>query len=103
KAMLRSLSNAVKGALTGRLALHFEVSPILHYPQMVVARSNLDSAFSYLWDCVGGAALVSATLYSDNKSAKLARWKMAVPPTRAKYLPAVSPSWITSQVQLHDK
>jgi len=100
--LLNTIKVAVDGALSGRMAVRFDMSPVRHYPQMLVGRSNLDKAFRFLWDNVAGAALVSATLYSDDKSAKLTRWKLAIPAERCLYLPPVAPTWATSLVRLQD-
>lgn len=94
--------SGIKAALSGVMTLKFEVSPIRKYPRLTVGRANLAKAMEFLWDHVIGAALVSATLYSDDNSAKLIRWKLGVPPERALYLPAVHPKWVSEAVQLSD-
>lgn len=98
---LRMTHNAIRNALDGRSTLRFDASPVRNYPQMTVGRANLESPFARLWDGVRGAVLVSATLYSDGNSARLARWKMAVPNERAVYLPPVHPEWTFSPVTLY--
>lgn len=101
KIQLNQTLDAVQAALTGTMALRFEVSPIKKYPRLIVGRANLEKAILWLWDQVVGAALVSATLYSDGVNAKLARWKLAIPTERANYLPSIHPEWVTSSVTLH--
>lgn len=96
---LRIAHRAIISALSGRSLLRFDVSPVLRYPQLTVGQANLEKHFLSLWDCVVGAVLVSATIYSDGKSAKLSRWKLAVPVERAEYLPPVHPSWTFSPVR----
>lgn len=93
---------AIKDALSGRSRLRLELTPIRRYPMLRTGRTNLQSAFQRLWDSVGGAALVSATLYASDDHAFLTRWKLEVPPARALFLPAVHPSWTTDPVSLQD-
>lgn len=100
--LLSVARNGIRAALSGAMNLRFEVSPVRKYPQLAIGRANLAKAMDYMWDHVIGAALVSATLYSDDNSAKLIRWKLGVPPARALYLPAVHPGWVAEAVQLSD-
>lgn len=100
KVQLAVARTGIRAALSGSMTLRFEVSPVRKYPQVIIGRANLSKALEHLWDHVAGAALISATLYSDDNSAKLIRWKLAVPPSRALYLPAVHPAWVSKAVQL---
>lgn len=98
--LLQVTRRGIQAALSGSMVIRFDLSPVKHYPQLIIGRANLEKALSFLWDCVAGATLVSATLYSDNENAKLARWKLAVPPERAQYLQAVHPAWVREAVRL---
>jgi ATP-dependent DNA helicase DinG len=60
----------------------------------------LDSIFKYLWERVGAAAMVSATLYTNGVEGGLSRWKLCVPKERVVFLPAVIPEWVTKPVKL---
>lgn len=102
KVQLEVARSGIRAALSGSMTLKCEVSPVRKYPQLIVGRASLDKVMAFLWDRVAGAALISATLYSDDNSAKLARWKLGVPPARALYLPAVHPAWVAKSVRLRD-
>lgn len=93
---------AIKEALSGRTRLRLELTPVRHYPMLCTGWSNLETAFKCLWGSVGGAALVSATLYASDDHAFLTRWKLEVPPNRALFLPPVHPKWTTDPVSLQD-
>jgi len=86
--------------LSGHGTVRLEVSPVRHYPQILVGRANLQNPLEHLWARCNAAVLVSATLYTDGVNAGLTRWKLAVPTERASYLPAVIPSWVTDPVTL---
>lgn len=90
----------LKGFLSGHGTVRLEVSPVRHYPQMLIGRANLQKPLEHLWARCSAAVLVSATLYTDGVNAGLTRWKLAVPTERASFLPAVIPSWVTDPVTL---
>ncbi|EPG9350567.1 helicase C-terminal domain-containing protein [Pseudomonas aeruginosa] len=100
KATVRSSVRTMKDALSGRSRLRLELTPVRHFPMLVSGRANLQNALLCLWDSVAGAALLSATLYASDDKAFLIRWKLEVPPTRAKYLPPVHPTWMIDPVVL---
>ncbi|CAM5336304.1 hypothetical protein SSTU70S_04950 [Stutzerimonas stutzeri] len=85
----------LKDFLSGHGTVRLEVSPVRHYPQMLIGRANLQKPLEHLWARCSAAVLVSATLYTDGVNAGLTRWKLAVPTERASFLPAVIPSWVT--------
>ena len=101
KVAIRVAMRAIKDALSGRSRLRMELTPIRHFPMLVSGRANLQKALLSLWDSVAGAVLVSATIYANDDSAVLTRWKLEVPPARAVYLPPVHPAWTTEPVLLH--
>ena len=101
KYILHAASRALVDALSGHSMIRLELSPVRHYPQLVVGRSNLDRALESMWDNVAGAVLVSATLYQDESSANLSRWKLAVPKAHTLYLEPVHPAWTREPVTLH--
>jgi ATP-dependent DNA helicase DinG len=92
----RTLSMALNGFSTVKL----EVSPVRFYPAITSGRSSLDTIFKYLWERVGAAALVSATLYTNGVEGGLSRWKLCAPKERVVFLPAVIPEWVTKPVKL---
>jgi len=98
---LRHARQAIENALSGLSRIRLELSPVRHYPHLVVGRSSLDRALESLWDNVAGGVLVSATLYQDESSANLSRWKLAVPKSRTQYLEPVHPAWTRDTVTLH--
>ena len=101
KAVIRVASRAMKDALSGHSRIRMELTPVRHFPMLVSGRANLQKALLALWDSVGGAVLVSATIYASDDQAVLTRWKLEVPPARALYLPPVHPAWTTEPVILH--
>lgn len=91
---------ALKDILSGHGTLRLEVSPVRHYPQIMVGRANLEKPLGHLWAKASAAVLVSATLYTDGVNAGLTRWKLAVPTERAVFLPSITPPWVTEPVRL---
>jgi ATP-dependent DNA helicase DinG len=87
-------------ALNGYSTVKLEVSPVRLFPAITSGRSSLDKIFKYLWERVGAAALVSATLYTNGVEGGLSRWKLSVPKERVVFLPAVIPDWVTKPVKL---
>lgn len=95
------LKGFARDVASERTAVHPELTPVLKYPCVTAGQSNLDGVFKRLWEGFHSAALVSATLYTDAESGGgLMRWKLGVPKDRAKFLPAVIPSWVRSPVHL---
>jgi Rad3-related DNA helicase len=94
----------LQSALSGYSSIRVDLTPVLGYPVFTTGQANLDSAFRRIWESVGAAALVSATLYTGEGSASttggLIRWKLAVPKERAAYIPPVIPAWIKAPVTL---
>lgn len=101
KSLLNVALNGARAALSGYMTLSMDVSPVRRYPQLTIGRASLEAAMQTLWDCSACAMLVSATLYGEENSAKLMRWKLGVPVDRAIYLPPVNPDWIYMPVTLH--
>lgn len=93
KAVLRS-------TISGMTTVQLDRTPVRHYPLLTTGKSNLERPFRLLWERVGAAALVSATLYTDEQHAGLMRWKVAVPKERAHYIPPVIPEWVRAPVLL---
>lgn len=93
--------HTLKTFLGGHGTIRLEVSPVRHYPQILVGRANLERPLNQLWNRTRAAALVSATLYTDGVNAGLTRWKLGVPTERAAFLPAIIPAWVTDPVTLN--
>lgn len=100
KLILSVAQKAMKDALTGHSRLRVELTPVRNYPMLISGRANLQSALLCLWDSVIGAALVSATLFTDGENGSLTRWKLEIPPSRALYLSPVHPAWTRDPVAL---
>lgn len=97
-ATLGATRRALRGALSGYTTIRLEQTPVRKYPHLLVGTANLEAPLTSLWDKVGAAVLVSATLYTDGESGSLTRWKMAIPKHRAEYFPSVYPSWVFTPV-----
>ncbi|MPQ69345.1 helicase C-terminal domain-containing protein [Pseudomonas sp. MWU12-2323] len=100
RSKVRYAVRTLNAALNGFSTIKLEVSPVRLYPAITSGRSSLESIFKYLWEHVGAAALVSATLYTNGVDGGLSRWKLSVPKERAVFLPAVIPEWVTKPVKL---
>ncbi len=98
--LLRLTRYACLNASRPGYSLKAELSPVRNYPSISIGRANLSKSLETLWDRVGGAVLVSATIYSEGDNAKLLRWKLSVPQARAHYLQPVHPKWATEPVTL---
>jgi len=104
RAAALAINNArrtLKSLTSGYGSIRLDLSPVRHYPQLVVGSASLATPFERLWSQVSAGVLVSATLYTDGVNAGLTRWKLAVPKERAAFLPPVIPSWVIDPVLLH--
>lgn len=100
RSKIRFAMRTLNVALNSYSTIKLEVSPVRQYPAITSGRSSLDAVFKFLWERVGAAALVSATLYTNGVEGGLSRWKMSVPKERVVFLPAVIPEWVTKPVKL---
>lgn len=99
----RAINNAkyaTKAMLSGKTTLRLELSPVRKQASILSGASNLEKPLGELWDSVGHAALVSATLYCESDTGNLMRWKLAVPKSRALYARPVHPAWTREPVLL---
>lgn len=99
RALWRAMAT-MQAAQSGMTSVRLEQTPVKKFVVITAGQANLQRPFKVLWDSVGAAALVSATLYTDGINAGLLRWKLALPKDRTHYLPPIVPSWVTAPVTL---
>lgn len=98
RATIEATRKALMECLTNHSTVRLERSSLSKYPHIVVGKGNLETPLGLLWDQVGAAALVSATLYTDGAGGNLTRWKLHIPKERAEYLQPIHPEWISRTV-----
>jgi ATP-dependent DNA helicase DinG len=87
-------------ALGGPGMVQASLTPVRRYAVLTAGRDNLESIFTALWGRVGGAVLVSATLYGADDRAASLRVALDVPAARFVTAPPVIPAWISAPVVL---
>lgn len=102
RATIGATRKALRDCLTDHSTIRLERSSLSKYPHIVVGEANLEAPLGALWDQVGAAVLVSATLYTDDSSNNLTRWKLHIPKERAEYPGPVHPKWIYNTVVYRD-
>lgn len=100
KQILTVARHSIDIAMSGIHRMRIDFSPIIKNPRITIGASNITKSLEKLWDLTAGGTLVSATLYGAKENPWLIRWKLAVPKSRAAYLPAVIPAWVTDSVSL---
>jgi Rad3-related DNA helicase len=91
----------IRDALSRFTSMRMEVTPVKQHPVFTTGKANLDAPLKMLWDSVGCAAVVSATLYTTGSSAGgLMRWKLGIPKERVEFLKPVIPAWVKAPVTL---
>lgn len=94
---------ALREAINARSAVSttFEWSPIAAFPTISIGRRNLTQQFMLLWSRLQSAALISATLYTENVSGPSIGYianRLAVPEAMRKPEKPVKASWLIAPV-----
>lgn len=79
----------------------FEWSPVKSFPTISVGRRNLGSQFNLFWERLQSAALISATLYTENvtgPSVDYIAGRLSVPVARKQTFAPIPASWIKDSV-----
>ena len=80
----------------------FEWSPVRAFPSITVGRRNLRSELDFLWNRLDSAALVSATLYTDNVAGPSLGYmsnRLHVPAKSVIAFPPIIANWIRRPVK----
>lgn len=94
---------AIRESLRARDSVNtvIEWSPVRTYPTLSIGRRSLNSEFNLLWERLKSAALISASLYTDNVSGPSIGYvagRLAIPDHRRKTFEPIPASWIKNPV-----
>jgi CRISPR type IV-associated DEAD/DEAH-box helicase Csf4 len=97
---IRQWRQALEQVVSGKYAVSISYSKALKLPSLSVGPSYLHHYFKTLWDNVGSAALLSATLYAPKGSEDFSAWwirrNLCVPKERYLEAPPFVAPWIYS-------
>lgn len=97
-----SLAEALRARDAVRTTI--EWSPVRGFPVIEIGRRSLNAELDLLWRRLDSAALVSATLYTDNVSGPSighTRGRLRVPEERSAAFPPILAPWLLSPVDAH--
>lgn len=104
-AAISQARHAIKESLRARSAVStiFEWSPVAAFPTISIGRRHFLSEFGFLWNRLDSAALISATLYTENVGGPSIGYmaaRLAVPADKRREFKPIRANWIKKPVSL---